>query len=222
MTQNHTLIYPQKQDAGRAQSRPPGATLGGPVPNGPRSQARASSGPCPASLTALPLEEDPRPSRAEAEKSLRLPRSQDLPKTNTSGLIQRFFNFPGQNAGGILSLVEIISRSGLRSDCGSFHKLPGPPRGPGLGKTCVSLVCVRPPQGGPIGCLPPHDPLEGLLHVWPWGSLDTRPRGLSHATPLGGCYMTGHDPSLAHAGWSCHPWQGVSPTYPPPQGPHLA
>jgi len=94
MTPKHTLIYPQKQDAGRAQSRPPGATMGGPVPNGPRSQARASSGPCPASLTALPLEEDPRPSRAETGRSLRLPRFQDLPKTNTSGLIPRIFNFP--------------------------------------------------------------------------------------------------------------------------------
>jgi len=128
--------------------------MGGPVPNGPRSQARASGGPCPASLTALPLEGDPRPSRAEAGKSLRLPRVQDLPKTNTSGLIPRFFNFPGQNSGGILSLVEIISRSGLRSDCGSFHKLPGPPRGPGFGKTWVSLACARPLQGGPIGCSP--------------------------------------------------------------------
>jgi len=95
MTPKHTLIYPQKQDAGRAQSRPPGAIMGGPVPNGPRSQARASSGPCPASLTALPLEGGPRPSRAVAGKSLRLPRFQDLPKTNTSGLIPRFFNFPG-------------------------------------------------------------------------------------------------------------------------------
>jgi len=95
MTPKHTLIYPQKQDAGRAQSRPPGAIMGGLVPNGPRSQARASSGPCSASLTALPLEGGPRPSRAEAGKSLRLPRFQDLPKTNTLGLIPRFFNFPG-------------------------------------------------------------------------------------------------------------------------------
>jgi len=95
VTPKHTLIYPQKQDAGRAQSRPPGASMGGPVPNGPRSQARASSGPCPASLTALPLEGDPCWSRAEAGKSLRLPTFQDLPKTNTSGLIPRFFNFPG-------------------------------------------------------------------------------------------------------------------------------
>jgi len=179
--------------------------MGGPVPNGPRSQARASSGPCPASLTALPLEGDPGPSLAETRKSPRLPRFQDLPKTNTSGLFPRAFKFPGQNSGGILSLVEIISRSGLRSDCRSFPELPGPPRGPGFGKTCVSLVCVRPLQGGPIGCSPPHAPLEGSFHVWPWGSLDNRPRGLSHATPLGGCYVTGQDPSPAHAGGSCHP-----------------
>ena len=105
---NATMIYsnthddpkaythvPCEPNAGRAQSRPPGATMGGPVPNGPRSQARAASGPCAASLTALPLKGDPRPSRAEAGMSPRLPRFQDLPKPNTSGLIPRFFNFPG-------------------------------------------------------------------------------------------------------------------------------
>ena len=48
--------------------------------------------------------------------------------------------------------------------------------------------------------------------MWPWGSLDTPPRGLSHATPLGGCCVTVYDPSPAHAGGSCLPCQGVSPT----------
>ena len=48
--------------------------------------------------------------------------------------------------------------------------------------------------------------------MWPWGSLDTPPRGLSHATPLGGCCVTVHDPSPAHAGGSCLPCQGGSPT----------
>jgi len=177
MNPKHTLIYPQKQDAGRAHARPPGTTMGGPVPNGPRSQARASSGPCPSSSTTLPLEEDPRPCRAEAKKSPRLPRFQDLPKISTSGLTPRFFNFPGQSSGGNLSVVVIISRSGLRSDCGNFHKLPGPSRGPGFGKTCVSLGCVRPPQAGPIGCSSPRAPLEGSFRVWPSGSLETRPRG---------------------------------------------
>jgi len=69
----------------------------------------------------------------------------------------------------------------------------------------VSLVCVRPLQGGPIGGSPPHAPLEGSFHVWPWGSLDTCPRGLSHATSVGGCYVNGHDLSPAHADGSCHP-----------------
>jgi len=110
-----------------------------------------------------------------------------------------------------LSLVEIISRSGLRSDCGSFLKLPGPPRGPGFGMTGASLACARPPQGGPIGRSTPHAPLEGSFHVWPWGSLDTPPRGLSHATPLGGCCVTVRDPSPAHAGGSCLPCQGGFP-----------
>jgi len=108
-------------------------------------------------------------------------------------------------------MVEIMSRSGLRSDCGSFHKLPGPPKGPRFGKTCVSLVCVRPPQGRPIGCLPPHAPLEGSFHVCPWGSLDIPPRGLSHATPLGGCCVTVHDPSPAHAGGRVTPDRGFPP-----------
>jgi len=44
--------------------------------------------------------------------------------------------------------------------------------------TCASLACARPPQGGPIGCSPPHAPLEGSFHVWPWGSLDTPPKGV--------------------------------------------
>ena len=51
--------------------------------------------------------------------------------------------------------------------------------------------------------------------MWPWGSLDTPPRGLSHATPLGGCCVTVHDPAPAQAGGSCLPCQGVSATVPP-------
>jgi len=211
MTPKHALICPQKQDAGRAQSRPPGATMGRPVPNGPRTRARASSGTCPASSTTLPLEEDPRPSRAEAGRTLKLPRFQDLAKISTSGLIRRCFCFLGWNSGGISSLFEIISPSGLRSDCGRFRKIPGPSRGPGFGKTWVSLGCVRPLQGGPIQCSSPRAPLEGSFRVWPSGSLDTRSKGLCHTTPLGGCYETGHDPSPAHAGGRVTPDRGFPP-----------
>jgi len=75
-------------------------------------------------------------------------------------------------------------------------------------------VCVRPLQGGPIGCSSPRAPLEGSFHVWPWGSLDIRPRGLSHATPLGGCYVTGHDPYPAHAGGRVTRDRGFPPHIP--------
>mgnify|MGYP000093891552 CR=1 FL=1 len=146
--------------------------MGKPVPNAPRSQARASSGSCPASSTTLPLEEDPRPSQAEVGKSPRLPRSQDLPEISTSGLIPRVFKFPGYNSGGLFSLVETRSRSGLLSDCGSFHKLRGPSRGPGFEKTRLSLICVRPLQGGAIGCSSSHAHPESSFREWPSGVLD--------------------------------------------------
>jgi len=64
----------------------------------------------------------------------------------------------------------------------------------------VSLGCVRTLQGGPIGCSSPRVPLEELLRVWPSGFLATRPRGMSRATPLGGCYVAVCDQSPAHAG----------------------
>ena len=204
MTPKHTLIYPQKQDAGRAQSRPPGATMGGPVPNGPRSQARASSGPCPASLTALPLEEDPRPSRAEAGKSLDFLDFRIYPKPIPRDLSQDFSIFPDRIPVGFYPWSRSYLGPAYARIAGASTSFPVPPEGPDSGGR-VSPLCVSdPPQGGPIGCSPPHAPPEGSFHVWPWGSLDTHPRGLSHATPLGGCCVTGHDPSPAHAGGSCH------------------
>jgi len=205
MAPKQTLIYPQKQDAGRAQSRPPGATMGGPVPNGPQSHGRAFSGPCPACSTTLPLEEEPRLSRAEAGTPLRLPRFQDLSKTNTSGHIPRFFKFPGYNAGRILSLVGIISRSSFLSDFGSCHKLPGPSRGPGFGKICVSLGCVRPLQRGPIRCSSSRAMLKGSFRVWPSGSLDTCPRGAVPRNPPRGVLRDWSRPVPGSCRGPCHP-----------------
>ena len=126
--------------------------------NGPLSQAWASSGRCPASSTTVPLEEDPRSSRAEARQSLRLLRFQDLPKISTSGLIPIFFKVPGSNSGGILSLVEIRSPSGLRSDCGSFYKLRSPSRGPVFGKKHVLLGWSGPSRGTQSGAHHPTPP----------------------------------------------------------------
>ena len=60
---------------------------------------------------------------------------------------------------------------------------PVSPEGPDSGRRMSPLCVSDPPQGGPIGYSPPHARLEGSFHEWPWGSLDTPPRGLSHATP---------------------------------------
>jgi len=158
MTPKHALKYPQKQDAGRAQFRPPGATMGGPVPNGPQSQAWASSGRCPASSTTLSLEEDPRPSRAEARQSLRLPRFQDLPKTSSSGLIPIFFRFPDRVPVGFYPwsrsyLGPAYARIGEAST--SF---PVPPEGPVSGSRAAPL-CVSDPSRGARSGVPRLTPL---------------------------------------------------------------
>ena len=176
MTPKLTLMYPQKQDAGRAQLRPPDAPMRGPVPNGPWSQARASNGPCPASSTSLPLEEDPCPSRSGRRKVTKTSQisgsTQDqYLKTET----KKTFTFPGWNSRGTLSLVEVGSCSDLRSDCGSSQKCPGSSRKPGFGNTRVSVGRVRPRQRDVIGTLSPHASLELSLRVWPSGLVGTRP-----------------------------------------------
>jgi len=62
-----------------------------------------------------------------------------------------------------------------------------------------------------MGCSSPRAPLEGSFRVWPSGSLTTRPRGLSHATPLGGCYVVVRGPSPAHAGSRVTPDRQFAP-----------
>jgi len=52
--------------------------------------------------------------------------------------------------------------------------------------------------------------------VWPSGSLATRPRGVFHAIPLGGCYVSRRDPSAADSGGRVTPDRGF-----PPHIPHL-
>jgi len=140
----HTLTHPQKQDAGRAASRPPDATIGGPVHNEPRSQARAHGGPCSASSTTLSLEKNPRLSPDGGRKFTKTFQisgfSQDLYLATYPKICKIF---PHRNPVGYFSLVELTSRSGLHSDCKSFHKLPGPSKRRGFGKIRVPLGCVR-------------------------------------------------------------------------------
>jgi len=119
---------------------------------GPQSQARDSSGPRLASSTTLSMEEDPRPSRVGSRKYARTSQTSGLTQYQYLGTYPGFFNFRRQTSGGISFLVQIRSRSGLRSDCPSLYKNPSPSKGPGLRKTRVFLSCVRPLQGGPIRC----------------------------------------------------------------------
>jgi len=178
MTPKHTLLYSQKQDAERAQSRPPGATVMGPVPNGSRSQVRASSGPYPASSIILPLDGDPLPSRAEAGKSLRLPRSQDFTQNQYLGTYPKNFQFsriefrwdfiPGRNQ------ISVRLTLGLRKLAQAFRSLQtARTREDG----CLPRLCQTPPAGpdrvlmtlrrsrGVVSCvalgLPGHPPKGG-------------------------------------------------------------
>jgi len=191
MTPKHTLIYPQKQDAEHAQSRPPGATVGGPVPNGSRSQVRASSGPCPASSITLPLEWDPLPSRTEAGKSLRLPRSQDFTQYQYLGTYPKIFHFsriefrwdfiPGRNqisvrlTLGLRTLAQAsrsLQTARIRKD-GCLPRLcQTPPGGPDRvlitlrrSRGVVSCVALGLPGHPPKGGAPRYPP-RGVLREW--------------------------------------------------------
>jgi len=147
MTPKHTLMYPQKQYAGRAQSRHPGATLRGPVPSGPRSQAWSCSGPCRASSITLPREKDPRPSGAEAGRSQRLPRSQNLPKSSTSGHIRRSFSFPDRFPVGFYPWSRSDLGTAYARIAEASKSFPVPPEGMDSGRR-VSPSAVSDPSKG--------------------------------------------------------------------------
>ena len=204
MTPKHALKYPQKQDAGRAQFRPPGATMGGPVPNGPQSQAWASSGRCPASSTTLSLEEDPRPSRAEARQSLRLPRFQDLPKTSSSGLIPIFFRFPDRVPVGFYPwsrsyLGPAYARIGEAST--SF---PVPQRARCREAVRLPCVCQTPP-GGPDRAFPASRPSRGVVSCVALGLPGHPPKGAVPRYPPRGVLRDWSRPVTGSCRWPCHP-----------------
>jgi len=158
MTPRHIRIYPKKQDAGRAPSRPPGATMGGPVPNGPRSQARASSGPCPVSLTTLPLEEDRRRLGRKQENPSDFPDFRIYPKPIPRDLSHDFSILPERIP------VEFYPWS--RSYLGPAYariaeastSFPVPPEGPDSGRR-VSPLCVSDPSRGAQSGVPRLAPL---------------------------------------------------------------
>jgi len=110
-----------------------------------------------------------------------------------------------------------------RSDLGPAYarmaeastSFPVPPEGLDSGRRVSPWLCQA-PLGDPIGYSSPHDPQEGSFRVWPSGSLDTRTRGVSHANPLGGCYVVVSGTSTAHAGVGVAPDREI-----PPHTPHL-
>jgi len=160
MTPKHTLIYPQKQDAGRAQSRPPGATMGGPVPNGPRSQAQASSGPCPASLTALPREGDPPPVSGASRKVTKT--SLDFriyPKPIPLDLSHDFSNFPDRIPVRFYPWPRTYLGPAYARIAEAFTSFPVPPEGPDSGRR-VSPLCVSDPSRGARSGVPRFTPLQ--------------------------------------------------------------
>jgi len=191
MTPKHTVIYPQEQDAGRAQSQPPGATMGGPVPNGPRSQARASSGPCPASLTALPLEGDPPPVSGGSRKITKTSKISGFTQNQYLGTYPNILQFsriefrwdfiPGRDHISVrltlgLGKLPQASRSPQRARIREDMCLPGvcqtPPGGPDRvfpasrpSRGVVSCVALGLPGHPPEGVVPRYPP-RGVLRDW--------------------------------------------------------
>jgi len=213
MNPKRALIYPQKQEAGRAQSRPPDATTLGPVPNGPRSQVRTYSGPCPAFSTTLPLEEDPRPSRGGRRKVTKTSQISGLTQDQYLGTYPKIFHF---------SRIELRwdfihgrDQISVRLTLG-LRNLPKASQSLQSARiredACLPWLCQA-PLGDPIGYSSPHAHPEGPCRVWLSGSQGTRPRGVSHATTLGGCYVLVLGPSLDNAGVGVAPDTGFPPQW---------
>ena len=147
------------------------------MPNGPRSQARASSGPCPASSITLPLEENPRPSRTKAGKSPRLPKSQKFSQNQYLGTYPKLFQFsriefrwdfiPGRNQ------ISVRQTLGLR-------KLPQASRSLQRARiredACLPRLCQTPP-GGPDRVLITPRPSRGVVSCVDLGLPGHRPKG---------------------------------------------
>jgi len=204
MTPNHTVIHPQKQEAGRGQSRRSDATMRGPVPNGPRSQARAPGGPCPASWTTLTLEEDPRPSHGGRRKDTKTAEISRLTQDQYLRTDPKNFQFfrigcrwdciPGRDQISVrptlgLRKLPQASRSLQRARTREHACVPRmrqtPPRGPDR-----VLITPRPPRGV-ASCvaleLPGHPPKGGVTRYPPRGVL----HGCSRRVP-GSCRVPYH------------------------------
>jgi len=107
-------------------------------------------------------------------------------------------------------------------DCGSFHKLPGPPRGPGFGKTCVSLVCVRPPPEGPDRVFPVSRPSRGVVSCVALGLPGHPPKGVVPHYPPRGVLRDCSRPVPGSCRGVVSPLTGGFPHLSPTSGPRFA
>jgi len=172
---------------------------GGPVPNGPRSQARASSGPCPAISTTLSLQEDTRPSRGGSRKVTETAQisviTQDqylgtYPKSfQISGIEFRWDFIPGRDLISARLTLGLrkppqasrsLQRASIREDAWLARLCHTPPGG-------ADGVLITPrPSRGVVSCvalgLPDHPPKGVVTRYPPWGVI----RGCSRPVP-GSC-----------------------------------
>jgi len=176
--------------------------MGGPVANGPRSQARASSGPCPASSTTLPLEEDPRRSRGRSRNFRMTSQISGFTQDQDLGTSPRIFQISRIEFRWDFILVrdQILVR--LAEASTSF---PVPPEGPDSGRRVSPSSVSDPFRGARSGARHPAPLWRGRFVCGPRAPWPPAPGGVSYATPLQGCFVSGRDPSPAHAGGPCHP-----------------
>ena len=134
MTPKHTLIYPQKQEAGRAQSRPPGAIMEGPVSNGRRSQARALL--APAQHPRLPFHWKRTPARfgAKQESHEDFLGFMIYPKSVPRDLSQDFSVFPDRIPVGFYPWSRSYLGPAYARIVEASTSFPVPPEGPDSGR----------------------------------------------------------------------------------------
>jgi len=158
-------MYPQKQEVRRAQSRPPDATIGGPLPSGPLSQARAPGGPCPASSSTFPLEEDARPYRGGSRKVSKTSQISEVAQDQYLGTYPKIFQSSGREFRShfVCGRDQILVRLklGLRKHPQASRSLLGARI---RESACPHRLCQAPP-GGPDRVLLTPRPLQRTRFV---------------------------------------------------------
>jgi len=93
----------------------------------------------------------------------------------------------------------------------AFTSFPVPPEGPNSGRRVSPSVLSGPSRGTRSGAHHPTPPWRDLFACGPWAPWTPASGRVSHATPLGGCYVDVRDPPPAHAGVRVTPDRGCPP-----------